>query len=150
MPFLRKTPVYKLEKGMVQKSDLKIIKEEIERLNRDFTDPGDEETYRTSVVLFSAALGVGPYIDDLAEFTGYPRDFIANISHRMHAAGLWEDWCVHDQHWWVDDSYEKIERMGLWLDVLVGTGYLVAKRMEDGEFGYCPAQYAPVSKEEVM
>ncbi len=97
---------------MVQKSDLGIIEEEVRRLNRDFADPEDDGTYRTSVVLLSAALGGSSDVDDLAEFTGYPRDFIATISHRMHVAGLWKDGDVHDDHWWIDDRLEEIQPSG--------------------------------------
>ena len=135
---------------MIQKSDLKVIEEEVRRLTRDFADPEDAGTYRTSVVLLSAALGVGTDIDDLAEFTGYPRDFIATISYRMHSAGLWEDGVVHDEHWWVDDQLEKIQLVAFWMDVLVAEGCLVAKRMGDGKFRYRAAQFGPWSGLSVM
>jgi hypothetical protein len=35
------------------------------------------------VILLSAAVAVGPDIDALGAFMGYPKDFIAGISQRM-------------------------------------------------------------------
>ncbi len=46
------------EKGYSQTSEAEVF-----RLNRDFPDPRNEGTYRTSVVLFSAALSIGRDID---------------------------------------------------------------------------------------
>lgn len=138
------------EEAMIQRGDLRIIEDEVRRLNRDFADPGDERTHRTSVALFSAALGVGGDVDDLADFTDYPRAFIVAISHRMNVAGLWDDDRVHHEHWWVDNQFETIQPMAFWLDVLVADGSLVAKRMGNGRFRYWTAGFGPRSHRVLM
>ncbi len=135
---------------MIQKSELRMIEQEMRSLNRDFADPANEGIHRTSVVLFLAAIGVGTGIDDLAEFTGYPRDFIATISQRMQVAGLWEGGSVHHQHWWVDDLFEEIRLVDFWLDVMVAEGRLAAKRMADGQYRYWDAKRGLWSKHSLM
>ena len=119
-------------------------------MNRDFSDPKDEDTFQTSVVVLAAALGKSTDVNDLTEFTGYPRDFIAASSERMHVAGLWEDGHVHDEHWWVDDRFEKIQLVAFWMDVLVAKGCVVALRMADGQFRYRAAEFGPWAQPRVI
>jgi len=68
----------------------------------------------------------------------------------MHAAGLWEDGDVHDDHWWVDDRLEEIQPVAFWMDVLVAKGHLVAKRKGHGKFEYWAVQFGPWPGECVM
>lgn len=135
---------------MIQKSDLLTIEEEVRRLNRDFSDPNDEDTFRTSVVVITAALGKSTDVNDLAELTGYPREFIAAITERMHVARLWEEGHVHDKHWWVDDLFEQIQLVGFWMDVPVAKGCVVAMQMADGQFRYRTAEFGPRPGEDVI
>ena len=48
------------------------------------------QDFRTAVILMAAAFIVGPRIDLLVAFTGYPRPAVAEISRRMRANGLWK------------------------------------------------------------
>ncbi len=111
---------------------LEEIKAEIEKLEPDLKGKEDDLDYRTAVVLL-AALAVGPSVDRLVEFTGYSRDFIAGISLRMHASGLWEGRGVHVSHWFQGDLFSSAP---FWADVLVAQGLVEARRAANGELQY--------------
>ncbi len=64
----------------------------------------DSEGFRSAVLVFSAAC-LGADVDDLAAFTGYPRDFVASVSQRMRSCGLWDDAFVNDD-WYMDGTFE--------------------------------------------
>ena len=83
----------------------------------------DEQESQFVRVLLAAAFFVGPNIDRLVSFTGYSRNFIAEISVRMHDSGLWADGDVCVRHWF-DDEFEWTE-FGLRQDCLVASGYMV-------------------------
>ncbi len=117
----------------MSKPTLEAVKEEVERLGPSVRGAEDDSSYRTAVVLLSAALVEGPDINGLAAFTGYSRDFIAAIALRMRVSGLWEDDFVNAQHWYRDDSYNPA---GFWVDVLVAEGLVLAQRLENGQFIY--------------
>jgi hypothetical protein len=83
----------------------------------------DEQESEVVRVLLVAAFFVGPNIDRLVSFTGYSRDFIAEISIRMHDSGLWADGEACIGHWF-DDEFEWTE-LGLRQDCLVASGDMV-------------------------
>lgn len=57
-----------------------LVKEELERLDPALRGHETEDDYRVGVVLLAAYWVTGSDIDDLTIFTGYDRDFIAQIS----------------------------------------------------------------------
>jgi hypothetical protein len=112
---------------------LKWINEELERLDPSLLGQETDEGYRAGIVLLAAVWVTGSDIEELTEFTGYPRDFIASISVRMHKSGLWEGDSVHSDHWLQGNCYVST---AFWADVLVGLGMVVAEPAGTGDFRY--------------
>lgn len=98
------------------------------------------QDFRTAVILMAAAFIVGPRIDLLVAFTGYPRPAVAEISRRMRANGLWRDDGVRAYDWFDGDKVTG----AFWMDCLVADGVLHIERSEDGEEFYAP--FDPESK----
>jgi hypothetical protein len=80
---------------------------------------------QTATVLLAAAFFVGPDIDSLASFTGYPRYLVADISCRMKDSGFWAHGQVFVEHWFDDAMLFTVD--GLWQDCLVAGGIMVAR-----------------------
>jgi hypothetical protein len=96
----------------------------------------DAQESRVVRVLLASAFFVGPNIDRLVSLTCYSRDFIAEISVRMHDSGLWADREVCVGHWF-DDEFEWTE-LGLRQDCLVASGDMVKCSCgENGTLDYC-------------
>lgn len=105
---------------------LQAIKDELHRLTlKDQDDP----SFKTDVVLVAAAFGVGPDIEGLVAFTGYSRNFVSDISCRMHDSGLWSNSEVSFDHWF-QGEYDWT--FSLALDSLVGEGHMVARSCHQG------------------
>jgi len=123
----------------MEEGTLDVIKEEIRKL-----DPGlesdDEHAFQTAVVLMAAAFVTGPNTLRLSVFTGFPASLIADISKRMHRAGLWESGIVETDHWFDGDKWTP----GFWADTLVADGSLVTQFRKDGE-----REYRVLNREEV-
>jgi hypothetical protein len=83
----------------------------------------DEEELKSVRVLLASAFFVGPDIDRLVSFTGYSRNFIAEISVRMHDSGLWADGEVCVGHWF--DNEFKWTETGFFQDWHVASGLTV-------------------------
>jgi hypothetical protein len=94
-------------------------------------DPQSQK-FRTAVILMAAAYMVGPRIDLLLSFTGYPLPFVAEISRRMRENDLWSDDGVATDGWFEGDKVA----VGFWLDCLVAEGLVYVERTEDGEALY--------------
>jgi hypothetical protein len=110
------------------------IREELEHLDPDLIGRETDDGYRTGVVLLAAEWVTGTDIEDLTKFTGYPRDFVAAISVRMHKSGLWEEGdLVHSDHWFRGNCYSTT---AFWVDVLVGLGMVIAEPVANGDFRY--------------
>ena len=58
---------------------------------------------------------------------------MADISRRMHESGLWANGEVNAGHWFDGDTRWTV---GLWTDVLVAEGLLVARRRDYGQWEY--------------
>ena len=109
---------------------LEVITDEVRRLDPDL-DPSDSE-FQLAVILMAAAFVTGPNTDQIASFTGYHPQIVADVSKRMHEAGLWEDGVVKCDHWFDGDKWTA----GLWCDTLVGEGLLESRCNEDGQREY--------------
>jgi hypothetical protein len=111
-----------------------LVKKELVRLDPALRGHETEGDYRAGVVLLAVYWVTGSDIDDLTIFTGYERDFIAQICLRMRKAELWEESSfVHADHWFRNDCYSPAN---FWADVLVGLGMLFAKPLASGDFCY--------------
>jgi hypothetical protein len=96
----------------------------------------DEEELKSVRVLLAAAFFVGPNVDRLVSFTDYSRDFIAEISVRMHDSGLWADGEVCVGHWF--DNEFKWTELGFFQDWHVASGDMVKCHSgENGTLEYC-------------
>lgn len=116
-------------KSRMKGKSLEQIKDEVRRVNPFALE--EEPDPQIATVLIAAAFFVGPHIDRLATFTGYPRSFIADISCRMHDSGLWAEGKVFFEHWFGDDL--KWTEFGLIPDCLVAEGLQVAWRPAEYE-----------------
>jgi len=109
---------------------LEHVKLGIQELDPDL-DPKSQE-FRTAVILMAAAYMVGPRIDLLVAFTGYPLPHVAEISRRMRANGLWSDVGVSTAGWFEGDRVTGV----FWADCLVADGLVHVERTEEGEEEY--------------
>jgi len=123
-----------LKKRLAHKGNLTIsqfllehVKLGIQELEPDL-DPQSRE-FRTAVILMAAAYMVGPRIDLLVAFTGYPLPYVAVTARRMQASGLWADGKARTDDWFDGDKVAG----GFWLDCLVADGLVYVERTEDGE-----------------
>jgi hypothetical protein len=89
--------------------------------------------FRTAVVLMAATFVVGPRVDLLVKFTGYPMTVVADIDCRMRACGLWSGDDVDTDGWFDGD---KIVDLYFRMDCLVAEGLIRAYRNADGEMLY--------------
>ncbi len=64
-------------------------------------EDGEDKLVSKCMFIMIASLDVGPDINRLVEYTGYPRKFIKAVSQRMRNADLWgEEEDVDDLGWW--------------------------------------------------
>lgn len=68
--------------------NLQEIKNEIKRM--DPNCPEDDEAFKAQVVLLASAV-IGPGIDGLRKFTGYPRSLLAKFNHNLRKSGVWRN-----------------------------------------------------------
>jgi hypothetical protein len=94
-------------------------------------DPESPE-FRTAVIVMAATFVVGPDVDLLVQFTGYPMSFVANIACRMRRYELWSDDRVCTEDWLEGDRIN----MMFWVHCLVADGLMRIDRNEDGERVY--------------
>jgi hypothetical protein len=96
----------------------------------------DEQDSQVVRVLLAAAFFVGPDVERLVYSVGPSRNFITEVSIRMHDSGLWADGEVCVGHWF-DDEFEWSE-LGLRQDCLVATGDMVKCCCgQNGTLEYC-------------
>ena len=103
-----------------------LIKEGIRELDPKLES--DDPAFAIAVILMAAAFVTGPDSDRLVSFTGYPPGVVADVSRRMHEAGLWERDTVKTDHWFDGDKLT----VGFWADTLVAEG-VVATRLDQDE-----------------
>lgn len=108
--------------------DIKVTIQELD----PHVDPTSRR-FRTAVILMAATFVVGPRVDLLVEFTGYPMMIVAGIAGRMRACGLWSDDGVDTDGWFEGD---KIKDLYFWVHRLVADGLVQAKRTEGGKMLY--------------
>src|ERR1039458_5167557 len=109
----------------VKNVSVDVIREEVQLLDPNLEH--DDFGFQTAVILMSAAFVTGPHTERLAAFTGYPAGLVAEISRRMHQAGLWSDGVVESDHWFHDEKWTA----AIWADSLVAAGLLFARQRED-------------------
>ena len=112
---------------------LKFIEETVLECLPDIGKDEDELIFQTAVVLF-AAMVMGTNIDDLTALTGYPAEFVADISIRARSTELWVNEGVCYEHWSLDE--DMVKPVAILLDVMVVMGDLTRKREESGAFRY--------------
>ncbi len=89
------------------------------------------------MVVVISALEVGPDVDRLVEYTGYVKDFIEAISHRMRAARLWIGDLVDDREW--RDKDEEL-LLDIFRHASVAQGSLLREVNENGGCAYFDAE----------
>src|SRR5690242_8241248 len=111
---------------------LKYVEETVEDWCPSAGEGEDDIGFRSAVVLI-AALVEGTNIEHLTALTGYPREFVADISFRAKSAGLWVDDQVCYEHWFEGDS---VKPVAILCDVMVVEGLLVRQKHEDDNIRY--------------
>lgn len=114
---------------------LEVITDEVRRLDLEL-DPSDSG-FQLAVILMAAAFVTGPDIERIASFTGHPRQMVADVSRRMHEAGLWEKGVVKSDYWFQGDKWTA----GLWCDTLVAEGRMKSRCNENGQREYGVRQH---------
>ncbi len=120
----------------ISKFLLEYVKLGIHELDPDL-DPQSED-FRSAVILMSAAYIVGPRINLLVAFTGYPLPYVAEISRRMRRNGRWSDDGVSTAGWFEGDRFTGV----FGVDCLIAVGEVYVVRTEDGEelYGAIPSE----------
>jgi hypothetical protein len=90
------------------------------------------------MVLLASEL-VGPYVDRIVTFLGYPRGLVQVIAARLHEARIWEKDEVRAERWF---NTEK-ETLAFPLDLMVAQGLLIRRWSEEKkQFAYCASDVA--------
>lgn len=83
---------------------------------------GDEDDYFKSAVLLLAALSVGQDVERLADFTGFPLEFIEPRAWRLKKNGIWKDGQTR-ANWFDEDG----GGVAFWMDVALAEGLLESR-----------------------
>ena len=120
--------------GDFERETLEGYKKEMLELIPDLD--GDDD-FRVAVVIVSAGIVAGPFIDRLVALTGYPEDFVAPICRRMEKCGLWAADGVISTEWLnlEDCTWNGLALIG---HSLVARGILTARFIEDRGWVFCP------------
>lgn len=114
----------------------KFVKETVKECCPSAGEDDDDTGFRIAVVLM-AALAEGTNIENLTALTGYPPEFVADISFRARHAGIWANDQVDYDHWSEGDS---VHPTAILMDVMVIEGLLTRRRCEDGQIRYAAVQ----------
>lgn len=98
---------------------------ELERKIRRISDGRDQQISRAMAVLV-VSLKIGPNADHVAQYTGFPREFVVALIKHMEEAGLWTDGLLDDREWW--DSEGELNGVALFTHAHVALG-LVRREM---------------------
>jgi hypothetical protein len=89
-------------------------------------------TFRAAMVLLVSEF-VGPYVDRIATFAGYPLSFVELIAVRLQDAKIWEGDQVCCENWFEPNT----GGMAFMLDVMVAEGKLIRAWSEErGQYAY--------------
>lgn len=88
--------------------------------------PQDGYPFQAAMVLLASEL-VGPYVDRIATFLGYPRSLVQVIAARLQEARIWEGEEVRCEGWFDP----KDSGIALLLDLMVSEGRLVRHWSEE-------------------
>jgi hypothetical protein len=109
--------------------------------NMDATLPEDSYTFQAAMVLLASEL-VGPYVDRIATFVGYPPSLVQVMEARLHQAKIWESDEVRSESWF-DPQKGGIAFL---LAVMVAEGTLIGRwSEEENQFAYREPEVRAVS-----
>ncbi len=94
--------------------------------NMDATLAEDSYTFQAAMVLLTSEL-VGPYVDRIATFLGYPPGLVQAMAARLYEAKIWESDEVRCESWFDP----KKGAVAFRLDLMVAEGELVRKWSEE-------------------
>jgi hypothetical protein len=98
-----------------KKLTLRDFEKEVQRL--DPKQKPEDSGFKTAVLLLST-LEVGPNVERLVKFTGYPKEFVRERVRRCRAGGIFRGGKIACE--WFDEN----GGIALWCDVLVAEGML--------------------------
>ena len=117
------------ETAVEAKFTLEEIKKDVaEIVGKDLTEDEDDIAFKASVVLLSSAV-VGPSIERLAKFTGYPRSLISEFSKRLRENGIWKGGKIYAN--WLDPH----GGVDFICDSMVAVGWMARSKGEDDGLG---------------
>ena len=67
-------------------------------------DERDIHFGRCIMLLAAASFVTGVNVDQLAAYTGYPKDFVERVAERMKATGLWDENFIAGERWFGEDG----------------------------------------------
>ena len=129
------------ERGIepIKKFTLESMKNDV--WNFDATLAESSYTFQAAMVLLASEL-VGPYVDRIAAFVGYPLGLVQVIAARLHEAKIWESDEVRCERWF-DPQKGAVEFL---LDLMVAEGKLIrAWSHEKRQYAYREADTCAVS-----
>jgi len=102
---------------------LQDIRRDIRKIDETLTE--DSTTFQAAMVLFASEM-VGPYVDRVATFVGYPQDLVQVIADRLQKAEIWRGHTVHCEPW-----FDPRGGGAFVLDLLVAEGQLLRAWSEE-------------------
>jgi hypothetical protein len=109
---------------------------ELEQEVRRISEGGDQQISRAMAVLV-VSLEIGQNVDHLAQYTGYPREFVGALIKHIKEAGLWKDGLLDDREWW--DSEGELNGVALFTHAHVALGLVRREMTSSGARYFDPA-----------
>lgn len=130
------------ERGMepIKEAALQGIRRDISNMDGPLAE--DSYTFQAATVLLASEL-VGPYVDRIATFVGYPPGLVQVMAARLYEAGIWEGDEVRCETWFEP----QVGGMALLLAVMVAEGKLIGRwSEEEKQFAYRAPDVRAVSQ----
>jgi hypothetical protein len=130
------------ERGMepIKEAALQGIRRDV--LNMDGPLAEDSYTFQAATVLLASEF-VGPYVDRIATFVGYPPALVQVMAARLYEAGIWEGDEVRCESWFDP----QVGGIALLLAVMVTEGKLIGRwSKEEKQFAYREPEVRAVSR----
>jgi hypothetical protein len=130
------------ERGMepIKETALQGIRRDILAMDGPLAE--DSYTFQAATVLLASEL-VGPYVDRIATFVGYPPGLVQVMAARLYEAGIWEVDEVRCESWFDP----QVGGMALLLAGMVTEGKLIGRSSkEEKQFAYREPEVRVVSR----
>ena len=122
----------------IKQAALQSMRDDIRNMDENLTE--DSYTFQAAMVLLASEL-VGPYVDRITTFLGYPPGLVQVMAGRLFEAKVWEGDEVRCERWFDPQK----GAMDFMLDLMVAKGNLIRKwSEEEKQYAYCAVSHFAV------